>query len=384
MSEAVASYDINGSQAHRLGRGAEEIPVDQPTGGNYVRYQDLYRTGDDLQDVINRVTGNKVLTFPEGTFMIPNNFSNGYLDGVRLGHPDVGGGCRGMVGSGRNTVFKMASSTRPRWTSGASPYMLIDAVSPSAQPLINVEFRNFTIEGTRLGTSDNGDFGHEYHGLRLDRANGVVENLYIHGITGWNKVPPGETGAISIFKVNDLKIRGVEVDGRRDGMRVASAPIMPNNSSNLEIDDCYVHHTYTGGGGIAWFHTTDSVVRRMRSEYIGSGTGTAGGNCFNHEQSTRITYYDPVMICDRNSVGGTLHMGLNSDGARGGTDCEVTIYNPTWDPTSVGSGRFVVETWTLANQMQRTPPVVYDANGDLMEFFYINPYREGGYVINGA
>lgn len=381
MSEAVASYDINGSQAHRLGRGSEEIPVDQPTGEQYVRYQDLYVSGDDLQDVINRVSGNKILTFPEGTFAIPNNFPNGYLDGVRLGHPTAGGGCRGMVGSGRNTVFKMASSSRERWSSGASPYMLIDAVSPSAQPPITVEFRNFTIEGTRLGTAAQGEPGHEYHGLRLDRANGLVENVYINGITGWNKVPPGETGAISIFKVNDLKIRGVEVDGRRDGQRVSSACIMPNNSSNIAVEDCYLHHTYTGGGGIAWYFTTDSTVKRTRSEYIGSGTGQRQGYSFNHEQSTRISYYDPVMICDRNTVGGTLHMSLNADGSIGGTDCEISIYNPTWDATSVGSGRFCVETWTLPQQMQRTPPKVYDANGNLMEFYYINPYGTGG-VIN--
>lgn len=345
-------------------------PTERPVGPNYVRYEDTYVSGDTLQDTINRVTGNRVLTFPEGVFLLPDNFSNGYLDGVRLGHPTVGAGCRGFAGSGRNTIFKMLSSNRTAWASGASPYMLIDAVSPSAEPMINVEFRNFRIEGT--------DLGHEYHGLRLDRANGLVENVYITGISGFNKVPPGETGSISIFKTTDMTIRNVEVDGRRNGERVSSACIMPNNSSGLLIEDVYLHHTKYGGGGIAWFHTTDSVVNNARVEYIGSGSGLYSAYSFNHEQSTRIVYNSPKMICDRNNVGGTLHMGVNSDGARGGTDCIITVNNPTWDATSVGSGRFCVETWTLDQQMQRTPPIVTGPTGAPLEYFYINPYANGG------
>lgn len=384
MSDSISMYHVLDGRAVRPKVPELPVTVERPEGEFYVRYEDLYVSGDDLQAVINRVTGNKKLTFPEGTFIIPPNFSNGYLDGVRLGHPDVGAGCRGFVGSGRNTKFKMLSSTRPRWASGASPYMLIDAVSPSSVGEIEMEFRNFSIEGTRLGTADNGNFGHEYHGLRLERVGGVVENLYISGITGYNKVPPGETGAISIFQTNNgLKLKGIEVDGRRQGELVSSSPIMPNNSSNLTIEDVYLHHTYTGGGGIAWYFTTDSVVKRARVEYIGSGPGALSGYSFNHEQSTRISYYDPIMICNRNVVGGTLHMGVNSDGARGGTDCIIEVHNPKWDPTTVGGGRFVVETWTLANQMQRTPPAVFDAAGNPLEYYYINPYANGG-VQNGS
>ena len=337
----------------------------RPTGPNYVRYEDVYVSGDDLQAVVNRVTGNKVLTFPEGVFFIPNNFSNGYRDGVRLGDPSGGPGCRGFAGSGRNTIFKMASSNQTGWVSGASPYMLIDAISSTAYPAITVEFRNFQIQGTNLG--------HEYNGLRLERANGVIDNLYINGISGYDKIPPGETGAISLNKVTSLAITNTEIDGRRNGVRVSSSPIMPNNSSNILVEDCYLHHTLTGGGGIAWFNSSDSVVRNVRSEYIGSGSGKLSGYCFNHEQSTRITYYDPIMVCDRNAVGGTLHMSLNADAARGGVDCVVTVNNPTWDATSVGSGKFCVETWTMVGQQQVSPPLVYDASGNPLPFTWIHP-----------
>jgi hypothetical protein len=358
------SYAVSGGVlVRRGGAGGGSI---RPTGPGYVRYEDVYVTGDDLQDVVNRVTGNRVLTFPEGEFLIPNNFANGYRDGVRMAGSGGGAGCRGFVGSGRNTVFKMLSSNRTAWVSGASPYMLIDATASSEEPFSTVEFRNFRIEGT--------DLGHEYHGLRLQRCKGIIDNVYITGVTGFDKVPPGETGSINLFECDNVIIKNVEVDGRRNGVRVASSPIMPNNSTNITVEDCYVHHTYTGGGGIAWFHCTDAVVTRVRSEYIGSGPGKQAGACFNHEQTTQITYWDPVMICDRNAVGGGLHMTLNADGERGGTDCIMTVHNPTWDPTSVGGGQFVVQTWTLPQQNQRTPPTVLDANGNPLPFTYLNPY----------
>lgn len=376
MSDNVSMFHALDNRLVRPFAMQPPVEVERPEGPDYVRYEDLYVTGDDLQAVINRVTGNKKLTFPEGVFMLPNNFSNGYLDGVRLGHPEVGGGCRGFAGSGRNTIFKMASSNKTPWASGASPYMLIDAISPSSVGEIEMEFKNFRVEGTNLG--------HEYHGLRLERVRGLIENVYFTGITGYNKVPPGETGSISLFQVHGgLTINNVEVDGRRNGELVASSPIMPNNCSNITMNNPYVHHTYTGGGGIAWYHTTDSVVNNLRAEYIGSGPGVRSGYGANHEQSTRITYNNPSIICNRNAVGGTLHMSLNSDGARGGVDCQLTVNNPTWDATTVGGGRFVVETWTLANQMQRTPPTVTGKNGQPLEYYYINPYANGG-VQNGA
>jgi hypothetical protein len=355
-----------GLAAGQLGNATPSAAaIARPTGSGYVRYEDLYSSGNDLQTVINKVTGNRVLTFPEGVFTIPSNFRYGYKDGVRLGNRSGGAGCRGLVGSGRNTIFRMASSSQPRWTGGASPYMLIHAIASSADPMITVELRNFQIQGTSLG--------HEYNGLRLSRANGVVDNVYINGITGYDSVPPGETGGISIFQCTSVRVTNTEVDGRRAGVRVSSSPVMVNNSSGITFQDCYFHHSLTGGGGIAWFESRDSTVTRVRSEYIGSGTGKLAGYCFNHEQSTRITYNDPVMICDRKTTGGTLHMSLNADAARGGTDCVLTVKNPKWDATSVGSGKFVVETWTMGNQAQKSAPRVYGPTGAALPFTWLHP-----------
>ena len=340
------------------------------TGANYVRYEDVYVAGDDLQKTINRVTGNRVLTFPEGVFLIPNNFPNGYLDGVRIGHRDAGAGCRGLSGSGRKTIFKMVTSKRAAPTSGTNPLMLIDAVPRGADPMISVEFSNFHLQGTNLG--------HDYNGLRLERCTkSLVENVYITGIKGSNKVPPGETGSVQTQKCSYLTLDNVELDGRLDGVRVAASLFMVNSSDHITVNKCYFHHTYTGGGGIAWFGSSDGTVTDTRSEYIGTGTGNRSGYCFNHEQTTRIVYNRPTMICDRNTTGGTLHMSLNADTGRGGVDCAITVHDPKWDATSVGGGKFVVETWSLAgagSQAQRTAPKVYNAAGGALAYTYLNPY----------
>jgi hypothetical protein len=337
----------------------------RPTGTGYVRYEDLYRAGDDLQAVINKVTGGRVLTFPEGVFTIPSNFRYGYKDGVRLGTKSGGPGCRGLVGSGRNTIFRMASSNQPKWTSGASPYMLIHAVAASTEPVLKVEFRNFQIQGTNLG--------HEYNGLRLTRAGGVVDNVYINGITGYDKLPPGETGGIAMDQCSSLRVSNTEVDGRRAGVRVSSSPVMVNNSKGITFQDCYFHHSLTGGGGIAWYRSSDSTVTRVRSEYIGSGTGKLGGYCFNHEYCTRITYNSPVMVCDRKTTGGTLHMSMNANAAGGGTDGVLIVNNPKWDATNVAGGMFVVETWTIATQAQKTAPRVYGPTGASLPYKWLHP-----------
>jgi hypothetical protein len=356
-----------GLAAGQLGNAtkSEAAAIPRPTGTGYVRYEDLYRAGDDLQMVINKVTGNRVLTFPEGVFTIPSNFRYGYKDGVRLGNRSGGAGCRGLVGSGRGTIFRMVSSNQPKWPSGASPYMLIHAIASSADPMITVQLRNFQIQGTNLG--------HEYHGLRLSRANGVVDNVYINGITGYPGLPPNETGSINLYQCTSVRITNTEVDGRRAGVRVSASPVMVNNSSGITFQDCYFHHSYCGGGGIAWFESRDSTVTRVRSEYIGSGTGKLSSYCFNHEQSTRITYNSPVMICDRATTGGSLHMSLNSDSARGGTDSVLTVNNPKWDATTVGGGKFVVETWNIATQAQKSSPRVYGSTGAPLPFTWLHP-----------
>lgn len=355
-------------------------PTVRAAGPDWVRYEDIYVPGDDLQDVINRVTGLRGLSCGPGVFVIPPSFVNGYKDGIRFGHtsPAQGAGCRGLSGAGRSTIFRMETSTATQPNYGAfeaNNFFLINAVTSHQAPRIKVELRNFWLQGTNLGAD------HDHNGLRLDWNSGsLIENVYITGIKGSNKIPPGETGSISLYQCDNITINNCELDGRRDGVRVSSALLMPNNCEYIYVNNCYFHHTKYGGGGIAWYMTNYGEVRNTRSEYIGSGSGILQGYSFNHEQANHITYWNPVMICDRNTVGGTLHMSLNSDSARSGVDNTLTVYNPTWDATSVGGGRFVVETWNLgANQVQRRVPDVYQADGvTRLPFYYVIPYNPPG------
>ena len=359
-------------------------------GANYVRYEDLYVSGDNLQQTINRVTSNKILTFPEGEFAIPNNFPNGYYDGVRLGSGSWGAACRGLSGSGPNTSFSMATSNLPKWTSTATadPYMLIDAIGPSSSARISVEFSNFSIRGTDLGQGNE----YPYQGLRLEKCtNSLIENVFISGITGTMNYPPGETGSVNLFDCVGsswdnpaVTINNLEVDGRRGGVKVSSSPVMINACKYMIFNSPYLHHARCGGGGLAWWWCEDGQVNNGRSEHIGSGTGTQTGYCFNHEESTRITYDNPIMVCGRGQPGdspSSLHMSLNSATGTGGPywgdaeapDCILTVNNPTWDATAVGGGQFCVETWNQgAANRQHTAAVVTGANGFPLPYVWIN------------
>ncbi len=377
----------------------------RPAGPEWVRYEDIAASGTDLQQVVNRVTANRKLSLPAGTFIIPPNFANGYMDGIRIAHQDWGAGCRGIGGAGglnkpvqngigsgsqkavgARTILRIESSNRSVINSnGVNTCYSINASPVGENTSVFVEFRNFQLDST---------VAHDHGGLRISGPKFKIENVLITGTKGSDKMPPGETGGISIWKSTggqaitrtdylngtaDSKASGVvrntEVDGRRGATRVSSSTVMPNSSRGLIFENCYFHHTLTGGGGIAWYYTDDSLCVNTRSEYIGSGPGQLQGYSFNHEQSTRITYINPVMICDRNTVGGTLHMSLNSVGTAGVVpDCVLTVYNPTWDATAIGGGQLCIETWTVSGQQQRRRPDVYDANGNPLAFTYINSY----------
>lgn len=371
------------SRPSRAGGVTPTIPLGvRPEGAKYVRYEDLYVAGDTLQQTLNRVNDLKVLTFPEGVFKIPNHFSNGYQDGVRIGNGGATN-CQGIAGSGRNTIFEMDASnrTQPNYAAfEANNFFLIQGNGENypggKRP--GMEFRNFQLRGTLLGSD------HDHNGLRIDSCRDfLIENLFINGIKGSDKIPPGETGSISLWRNQGGMVADTELDGRRNGVRVSSALLMPNNGSDLTVERGYFHHTKYGGGGIAWYVYNGGIVRDTRSEYIGSGSGILSGYSFNHEQANNIVYYNPVMISDRNGVGGTGHMSFNSDSARGGVDNTLTVYNPQWDSTSIGGGRFFIEIWNLgANQVQRRPADVYGPDGvTKLPYYLVDPYN-GSRVIS--
>lgn len=334
-----------------LGSGATAAAATtRPTGSGTVRYEDLYRAGDDIRRVLAKV-GTRVLTLPEGLFEV-RNFQDP-AQAIRI-PPNV----RGIVGSGRGTVIRIKPRTSTFGNNrtavparGANQLFVLRMMDGRGQLL-----RNFKVEGTEQG--------HLYNGVMVGRSSSpTMDGLYITGVPGDANYPPGETVSIDVYRGSGSTILNTEVDGRRaDGVRYASSPIGYNFHTGGVVRSSYVHHTRTGGGGIAYYKSSDCKTYDLRSEYIGSGRGNQAGHPLNHEGSTRITHVNPTLIVNRTTGGNTgVHVTWDNDMFDG----RLTIQNPTWDDPHAGHGRLLIQTHHPygAGQKQVTAPTVTDARG---------------------
>lgn len=311
----------------RAGRGiAGDV---RPTGADYVRYEDLYVSGDTLQQTINRATGNRILTFPEGEFVFDQAFTNGYHDCIRI--PTT---CRGIAGSGDGTVFRfpagLASAAKRTigtdGIDGTNPLYLffIDNVS-------NAYFGHFKLVGDP-------DPGLYYNGIGINNGpDSIFENLKLVGASpGFSNFPPGETFGIGINHCDRTTVRDCDVDGRDEtGTRVCASPIGWNNSTDSFMVNGYYHHAKTGM--VTWYKITNVTTYNVRSEYNGSGGGNQSGDAFNHERVAGIVQHNnPTLICDYNSAGGNrgLHMSMGSDEST----ATYTINEPVFDAAGLPNG----------------------------------------------
>jgi hypothetical protein len=297
----------------------------RPTGAGYVRYEDTYVSGDTLQQTFNRVTGGKVLTFPEGTFTF-SDFANGYYDGVRIG-PSGASGCGGIAGSGRGTVFKMVANSSTKQsignaTSGTNPCFLINVQGTSGSPLTAPVLQNFSLIGTAQG--------HYYNGIMVGYCNdAVISGLYLLGASpGYANYPPGETFGIDVWHSPRCTLKNTEIDGRdTNGTRTCASPFGWNNTTDAYVYNCYVHHSKAGMP--TWWYTVNVTTRNLRSEYNGSGSGQLNGYGLNHENVTGIVrHYNPTLIIDKPGGNSGLHMSLNSSSTN---DNDVQIIEPIFD-----------------------------------------------------
>lgn len=241
---------------------------------NTVTYEATYVSGDTFQQTLNRVTGGRILTLPEGVFTIPN-FTNGFNDGVRIGSGGATG-CIGIAGSGRGTIIRLTGS-------GSTGGNIIGVDRLGAGPAY---FGNF-----QLQADDRSAAG--WTGIFIDNAPGtLVEWLYLNGASkGYANYPPGETFGINISHSNDAVVRDTEVDGRNRTSRVrqAASPMGWNGSAgtyvqNAKVARCYVHHSLTS---MATFWQTHNVdVDRLHSWSDGSGSGLLSGSQINLEEVT--------------------------------------------------------------------------------------------------
>jgi hypothetical protein len=356
----VAIYHAIGGVLVRKGRSNITPPAPtstRPSGAGYVRYEDLYTTGNDLRAVIKKVTGGNILTLPEGTFTFSDfNDPAGYYEGVR-----VPSACGGIWGSGAGTIIQMnagtstqANNTTAIPTAGGTNQCYLIGFWYSNQVL-----RNCTVHGTEQG--------HLYNGVRFAGSSGTpITNNLVQDVTfkgaarGASGVPPGETFTIGTNHANSFSVINCELDGRDDGgNKTAASLIGPNNSSNILVQDTYVHDTIAGSG-IALYRCDTIQLVRLKS--WNPGTSAHYGNCINLEEcSGNITITAPNLQVNRASGNTGWHIGINSSTADGySNDPNITITDPVNDngPDNGCLSIMIGATYAGGPQAQTSLPTV--------------------------
>lgn len=337
-----------------LGGPASAVTT-RPSGTGYVRYEDLYRSGDTLQAVVNKVTGNRVLTLPVGSFVLPN-FNNGYNDGLRIG-TDSAAGCRGLAGSGRDTVLRVKANVGTDRGSGVAGKQLTIA-GKSGALLTNFAVRGYTQNGLL------------YQGIHVASCpNAELSNLYLRGASkGTTQSPPGETFGINILRSDNVTIKDCEIDGRNDaGDQVGASPIGFNESTNGKVYRTYTHH---GVAGMLTFYRTQNIYTEdYRTFSTSSGPGQQGGHGINHEQSWgTIKHVRPQLYVNgtySQVAGHTGSTGMHISLANTQTDVpDFTVVEPTYDHGPSNTNMFCVripDAYTVAgvrNKVKSTPKVI--------------------------
>jgi hypothetical protein len=264
----------------RAGRNVTVPPPvsTRPTGPQYVRWEDLYVSGDTMQETFNRVTPDaagvsRIMTMPEGLFEF-TGFTGGPFEGFRLGSTGAAG-CRGIVGSGRDTIIRPKANTTTADKGGQ-----IAGTQFSIQSRNNVVLSNFTMKGTPQN-------GLSYGGFVLTSCHDAqISGLYLQGASpGYSNFPPGETFGMNLWKSNRAVVSDCEVDGRDDnGVRVCASPIGWNSASDASVYRTYVHHGLTGM--LTFWKTINIYTEDFHSYSSATGGGILSGHAINHEQSS--------------------------------------------------------------------------------------------------
>ena len=353
---------------------AQAEPKVRPTGSEYIRYEDLYRTGDTVSAALARLTEPKIVTFPEGKFVC-SDFNSGYQAGI-----DVPAICRGIVGSGRGTLggstgtvftMKRMSSTKGHGARDKEGRLYVpkqDDVTPCQLHVLKQlnqrapsVWRYFQVAGTEQG--------HIFSGFQLWGTAGanLFEDLLITGWEGNAGAPPGETFGLGVSGPGRHLLAGVEADGRRavNGEVVGAMGITAQNSVGVTMDSCYAHHCRAAS--FVAFQSVNGLMRNCvadarvpASEAVGNGSmnfeRTAGWRLVNcriiaRQRKTHITHSNDSWQLKQN---GKVYSVANGS---------LTIVNPTFNDLW-GNDMLTVQSWTpyWNGDSMKTAPVVRKAD----------------------
>ena len=232
-------YWFDESASAFVAPGRPSLSLSRPSGPEYVAVESLFQAGDmradgtfDLSAVLNRCPAGKIVTFPEGEFVV-NNFRDD--DQVFQAGILVPKHVRGIVGSGKGTlggstgtIFSMrpGSSTRGGGAVDRNGKLYVpvqDDVTPCQLNLVKQldqqypgVWKNFQVRGT--------DQGHIFSAMQVYNTIGanVFEDILITGWEGNAGAPPGETNSFWLNEYYLKRFAELKIDIRVDEDQTAN------------------------------------------------------------------------------------------------------------------------------------------------------------------
>ena len=361
-------YWFDESASAFVAPGRPSLSLSRPSGPEYVAVESLFQAGDmradgtfDLSAVLNRCPAGKIVTFPEGEFVV-NNFRDD--DQVFQAGILVPKHVRGIVGSGKGTlggstgtIFSMrpGSSTRGGGAVDRNGKLYVpvqDDVTPCQLNLVKQldqqypgVLKNFQVRGT--------DQGHIFSAMQVYNTIGanVFEDILITGWEGNAGAPPGETIGLSINGRGAHTATRVEVDGRRavGGPVYGAAGLTYQNNIGGTFVDCYSHHCRAGN--FLGFQSFDGKMIRCVIDAASASTYGIGNGSMNFERCAGWEMIDCTII----GRAGKVHITHSNDNytlTQGGVTRNTAAMKGSLKITNItnnatqGNPRLYVQSWT--------------------------------------
>lgn len=347
----------------------------RPSGTDYIRYEDLYRSGDSVGAALARLTSPKIVTFPEGRFSC-RDFNSGYLAGIAV--PAL---CRGIVGSGpgtlggsTGTVFTMDSWSSTKGNgkrdSNGNLYVPVQGSSTPTQLVLLKQanqkapamWKNFQIVGSEQG--------HIFSGFQIHETAGAnqFDNLLVAGWSGNAGAPPGETAGLAVSGRGAHTAVRVEADGRRTvgGQVFGAMGITFQNTSGATFRSCYSHHMRTAN--FVMFQSVDGRMVDCTSDALSAGNLGIGNGGVNLERTAGWVLTNPVIIGRSRKV----HLSHSNDSwtydrhgiTKSVRNGSLKIVNPGFNDLW-GNSMLYIQSWSpyWNGDTMSTPPLVVKADG---------------------
>lgn len=347
--------------AYEIGDGG------RPSGAGYVRYEDLYRAGDTVNDALARLVEPAVITFPAGRFEQADfAYGNHYCIYVPKNCKGLWGSGMGALGDDSGTIFTMtpksSTKTSPAQSTGANNALNLLYHSSDFAPV----YRNFHVEGT-----DQGGDSCCYHAFSIFNPGGPadVKNVLATGWEGNANSPPGETMGLSMHGSNHHVVDNFVADGRREvgGPSYGAVGATAANCVGGKWTNCQASEVRSAG--LVCFQSFDvetfgyTVKRTFTDRWLG-----ASG--INHERTDGTIHHGPVL--ELANTGRGVHCSHSNDSwsaAYDGTtrsidDGSLTVHDPTFSDIW-GDGKFYIQSWTpySTGDTMSTAPVLTGARG---------------------